>query len=374
MAATTGIFLGCVALLMLGLQPLLLGALLDEHRLSVAQLTQSATVELLVLGATAGVMGAVTPHRRLRLIGALGCAILVAGNAASMAADGVPFVACRALAGLGGGILVWIAVGMITHGRVPARLSGIFLAVQTAAQAMLAALLPVTLMPAHGANGGFLVLSVISALSALTLPLLPASLPDLPQPEEGAGGINLPGIVGLASSFCFMSGIVGLWVFIDPLAHMDGISPAIAQYAVALALAAQVMGALAATVLAHRLPPGATLLGSGAGCLAAIAVLAGTPGDAAFMAAVLLFGFLWLFTLPFQIPLLIRADPTRRAAMLLAGAQLLGGSAGPQITGLFATETALRPALAADAALFGLCILLTAAALVWPRPVILREG
>jgi hypothetical protein len=80
--------------------------------------------------------------------------------------------------------------------------------------------------------------------------------------------------------------------------------------------------------------------------------MAGRPGDVAFMAAIIVFGFLWLFTLPCEIPLLFRADSTRRAAMLLAGAQLLGGAAGPQVTGLFATETALKPALAAAAALF----------------------
>ena len=366
-ATATGIGLGCVALLMLGLQPLLLGALLNEHRLDLAQLSRAATVELLVLGITAGVMGGGVAHRRLRLIGAAGCAVLAGANAASLLAAGLSMVVCRAVAGLGAGIVVWIAVGLITQGHVPARLSGIFLAGQTAAQAVLAAVLPLTVMPGHGANGGLAALAVISALSAVALPLLPSSLPDLPKAEHGAGGVNLAGALGLASSFCFMAGIVGLWVFVDPVARMHGITPAVAKYAVAQALAAQVVGGLAATVLAQRLPPGATLVGCALGFLAAVAVLAGTPGDASFMAAVLLFGFLWLFTLPFQVPVLIRADPTRRAAMLLAGAQLLGGSAGPQITGLFATETDLRPALAADAALFGLCLLLTLLAMALPR-------
>jgi len=49
-------------------------------------------------------------------------------------------------------------------------------------------------------------------------------------------------------------------------------------------------------------------------------------------------------------------------ARLVAGAQLLGGGAGPQITGLFATETVLRPALAASVVLFGLSALATVGA------------
>jgi hypothetical protein len=43
---------------MLGLQPLLLGALLDEHRISVSQLTQAATMEQLMIGIVAGALGA----------------------------------------------------------------------------------------------------------------------------------------------------------------------------------------------------------------------------------------------------------------------------------------------------------------------------
>jgi hypothetical protein len=121
-----------------------------------------------------------------------------------------------------------------------------------------------------------------------------------------------------------------------------------------VALVAQVAGALIATLAAHRMPTVATLVVAAAGCMASLVVMAGHPGDFVFMGAVAVFGFLWLFTLPFQIPLLFRADPTRRTALLLAGAQLLGGSAGPQITGLFATDTALRPALAAAGLLFGL--------------------
>ncbi len=63
-AAGTGITLGCVAVLMIGLQPLLLDALLEEHRISVAQLSQSATFELLALGVVASALGALAPRRR----------------------------------------------------------------------------------------------------------------------------------------------------------------------------------------------------------------------------------------------------------------------------------------------------------------------
>lgn len=77
MAATTaGPTLGCVGLLMLGLQPLLLGALLEEHRFSVAQLMQPATAEILAVGVVAGALGGAPSHRHLRGYGLAGCLVL----------------------------------------------------------------------------------------------------------------------------------------------------------------------------------------------------------------------------------------------------------------------------------------------------------
>ena len=67
---------GSVALLMLGLQPLLLGALVAEGRLSVGQLGFSATAELLMLGGTTGLLASLCPPARLRAINAAACVAL----------------------------------------------------------------------------------------------------------------------------------------------------------------------------------------------------------------------------------------------------------------------------------------------------------
>jgi predicted MFS family arabinose efflux permease len=51
-----------------------------------------------------------------------------------------------------------------------------------------------------------------------------------------------------------------------------------------------------------------------------------------------MFGFLWMFVMPFQLDLVIRADPTRRAATLIGGAQLIGSSLGPLLASLLVGE------------------------------------
>ena len=79
----------------------------------------------------------------------------------------------------------------------------------------------------------------------------------------------------------------------------------------------------------------------------ALAVAARVLGMAFFLyvAAAAVFGFLWLFAMPFQVPLVIAADPTRRAALLIGGAQLAGSSLGPLAAGAIVSESNLAPVL-----------------------------
>ena len=352
-AAGAGITLGCVAVLMIGLQPLLLDALLEEHRLSVAQLTQAATLELLTLGVVAGALGAFAPRRHLRLLGGFGCLLLVVSNAGCLSGNGLSFVLWRGMSGCGGGILLWIAGGIIAFSQTPARLSAIFVGAQAAFQGALAVALPVTLMPGMGANGGLAVLAALSLASIPLLRWLPTDLPDLVKDTLGRGWIGARACAGLLASFFFMAAIVGFWVFVGPLATAHHVTPAISRFADAWNLAAQLVGAVFATVLAQRLARvvGTVLVTACVAVLVALALVSATSHDAPFFAALMLHGFVWSIALSFYVPLLIRADPTRRGAMLLPGAQMLGGSAGPVITGWFATETVLTPVLISTALL-----------------------
>lgn len=58
-----------------------------------------------------------------------------------------------------------------------------------------------------------------------------------------------------------------------------------------------------------------------------------------------MFGFLWLFSLPFMVPMVIAADPTRRAAVLVGGAELAGGSLGPLLASFVVSDVDVRGAL-----------------------------
>jgi hypothetical protein len=352
---------GVIGVLIPGLQPQLLGALAAEGRLSVAALGILATVELLAMGIAAGGAGFVLPVTRLRAIA--GVALLVTGAADLL----TPFLGTGALfgarivAGLGEGVLIWIAIGFIVRTDRPERWSGIYLAVQTLAQFALAGTLG---WFAAGSAGGFTALGAVTLAGLLALPWMPRAWPPLAVSDDAGGMPSARGLVALGGVLAYLAFIVAVWVYVEPLGLAHGLAPATIHLVAPLSLGMQVLGAGAATLLAGRLPARATIAVVGSINLALLAIMAAPPSAAAFVAATAAFGFLWLFVLPFQIPIAIAADPSRRAALLIGGAQLTGSSLGPFLAGLLIGDTDVVRVLwfGAICAVVGIAALIGAAA------------
>ncbi len=142
-----------------------------------------------------------------------------------------------------------------------------------------------------------------------------------------------------------MAFIVGVWVYAEPLSRQAGHAPTVAGVAVSVSLACQVLGGATATLLAGRLRWFPTLMFcaiANVGCLLAFATL---PGESLYLLTSGVFGFFWLFSLPFMVPMAIAADPTRRAAVLVGGAELAGGSLGPLFASFVVSDADVRGAL-----------------------------
>jgi predicted MFS family arabinose efflux permease len=351
---------GVVALLIAGLQPVILGALEREGRLSTAQIGLAATVELMALGVACGLAAAFLKPVNIRLKMMLACLLHASAMLATTLASGAEVIVARGAAGACAGVMLWLAIGVIARSARPERASGVFVTVQTFAQLVLAASLPALVMGRWGVNGALTCLAAISLLTALAALAGPNSFSPLPKPESG-GRLDGRFLAGLAAVFLYLAFIVALWVYLEPLAAQAGLTPREAGLAVALALGLQVLGGATATVIGDRVPPAGMLLGVGAINAVILAILWGGPGRALFVACVAAFGFLWLFALPFQTLLLIRIDPTRRAAMQLGAAQLLGSSAGPLAASLVVGEGPVRRALILSAACLALALALIGA-------------
>ncbi len=347
---------GVIGVLIAGLQPQLLGALALEGRLSVAALGGLATVELLAMGIAAGAASFILPANRLRAIAL--CALLATGllDLATPLCSGGGIFAVRIAAGLGEGVLIWIAIGFIVGTARPERWSGIYLALQTLAQCALATIIGLF---AASSSGGFGTLGVVTLAGILAVWWMPDA--HAVSGGDAADG-TLPrgrGLLALAGVLLYLAFVVAVWVYIEPLALQRGVPTRTVHLIVPLSLAMQVIGAGAATVLAGRVPPRTTIVCVGALNLGLLAAMAAAP-PGLFVVASALFGFLWLFAMPFQVPLVIAADPTRRSAHLIGGAQLLGSSLGPLLASALVTDSDVAPVV-----LFGaICLIVAVLALV----------
>jgi DHA1 family inner membrane transport protein len=339
------LIIGIVGVLIAGLQPQLLGALALEGRLSAAELGMTATAELLMMGLAAGFAGALLKPRRLRAIAMAATLVVVSADilTPSLASGGI--MLARVVAGLASGVLIWIAIGLIVRMASPERWAGIYLLTQTLAQLAIATLLGSVIIPAFGSGGGFRFLGAVCLAVMLCLPWLPRAYPELPRGDTPTGLPSRAGLAALLSILVYLAFVVGVWVYLEPFAAQIGISARVAGMAVPLALGAQVLGATAATLLVGRAPSAPVLLGVGGANLAVLGVFASGPSPLLFLGCTAVFGFLWLFVMPFQVPLVIAADPTRRSAVLIAGAQLTGSSLGPLLASALVREGDVRNTL-----------------------------
>jgi hypothetical protein len=339
-------FVGVTGIMIAGLQPLLLGTLEHEGRLSAAQLGQAATAELLALGAAAFLAGAFLRAARLKVIAFVMALVLAAIDVATPFVQGDMITLLRGAAGIPSGVLMWITIALIARTPTPERWSGVYLTVQTLAQLAMATLLSATVTPAFGADGGWFALAVLCAVTAVVGLCLPASYAVLPKTHGTTG--SLPGARGwiaLLSTFLYSAFTIGVWVYTEPLSRQAGNDPGIAGAAVSISLACQVAGAAAATLLVGRINWLWTTIACAVLSLGVLVGLAALPGPVMFLVYAGAFGFLWLFVLPFLVPMVVQADPTRRAAVLIGGAQLLGASFGPFFASMLVTDTDSRGAL-----------------------------
>jgi uncharacterized membrane protein YhdT len=369
--ATAVLTVGVVGVLVAGLQPQLLGALAHEGRLSASALGEVATAELLAMGIAAGGAGLIVPSHRLRVTAALALIAMAALDFATGRAAGLGILALRAGAGLAEGVLVWIAIGMIVRTAHPARWSGIYLMVQTGAQLALATVFGLWLVPAVGSAGGFASLGVASLAALLALTWLPRHY--APAANPGATGVPPSrGWVALGSVALWLAFVVAVWVYVEPLGMQHGLTHEAVAIVAPLSLAMQMVGAGAAALLAGRVAALPVLFVAAAANLALLALMGAPPSAAAFIAATSAFGFLWLFAMPFQLPVLIAADPSRRAAELVGGAQLAGASLGPFLAAKLVSDANVGGVLWFGAGALALALVLTVCAVAGRQALTIR--
>lgn len=327
--AGVAIALGIVALLLAGSMPVLLGALASEHRLAVAQIGVTAMAEALTMGLAAAACGALVKPARLRLIGLIAVLAVAAINLAMIWASGLGVIGLRALAGAAEGVLLWITIGMIARSETPERWAGVFYAGLTLCQFVLTAVLTAVVTPRWHASGGFALAAVLVALSAPIALFGLDRYASLPGGAVTAGSPPLRGWVALAGSLLFAAAFGAVAIYTVPLVRQAGLSAGVAGAGITAALATQILGGALATVLAGRVHYFAVFVFTTLATLAGWVVFMFWPPAWLFIVAAMAVGFVYMVATPFLVPMMIEADPSRRAAVQSGGAQLFGAALGP---------------------------------------------
>lgn len=357
--------IGVVALLIAGLQPLVLGGWAHEGRLSEAEIGLAAMGELLALGLTTSLAATFLKPTHMRMKVGLACIGHVVATLAGLGLSSVWLAVDRTVAGVFEGLMLWAVISMIVRSASAERWAGVFATAQTLAQMTVSAVLALWIIPRHGVNGALFLLAALSLTAGLSALAGPDRMAALPKASKGtSGALALRPALGLAGVFLSMAFIVSVWVYLDPLARKAGLSGEMAGLIVSLALGAQVAGSLTATIISARWPAAPILMGvAGLQALALIGIgLA--PTTMVFAGCVILFGFLWMFAIPLHAALMIELDPTRRAALQIGAAQLLGSSFGPLTVGLILGDGPIAHVLFVSAGLLVLSTLMFTAVIL----------
>jgi len=322
---------GTLALVVMGLMPLLYSAYVSEATISAQRLGLLGAIELLAitLGSGAGVL--VLRKVDVRLIALAGVFLLCGGNLlVAKPGDTELLFLFRTIAGSGAGLLVGVAASAIARTIRIGAWAGIYLLGQSITQF---AVMRWFAIYAPGSDGAQiqLALAVMGVLAIATIPLFPAHFS--PLYDDSRAIQRLPagrGLLGLAAAFLCIGGAGGAWAYLELWMHGQGVSHGDGAHLLSLALLGQIFGSVAGTFIADgRL--------SWLRLLAIILALGGT--SIAWLQApsseylAFLFGLFFALGAPVFTGVLVHLDPEKRAYSYSSTAQFAGVAIIPTIAG-----------------------------------------
>jgi predicted MFS family arabinose efflux permease len=322
---------GIAALMIGGVQPLVFGALVGAGRIGLADLGRIATLESLGMAAGATLGPLLMRRLSARWLGFAAALTIVAGSAAMPEAQSAsPLYALRGAIGVAEGALLSLTIALIARAPAPERWSGAFLGVQTLTQSAGAWAVPALLAPHFGANGGFVLLGGMAALACIASVFAARELAPVASRSVARSG-RVPPVawIGLGFILVSLASSSAIWSYFERLGDARGLTPEFIGSAAAASLLSQAIGSFAATLVGPRLRWLGAVAISALAQLAALAALQSAPGGSSYIVAGAVFGFFWLFAMPYQVRALVEIDPSRSSARLIASAQILGGALGP---------------------------------------------
>ena len=312
--------MGAIGVVSLGVQSAMYGSLERAGRIGVTEIGIAAS--------GVGIAGKLAS--RWSQVGVAisgGAGLLVANCAIPFAAEG-GIITLRVLAGLAGGLLLWLANAYIILSHRVVRLAALFLVLQTCLQ-FSAAAAAASFFPG---NPDALPL-IMAVCGAAALVLSPAAkgwrAVEETRPTEARPAFGGNALLALALMAMLQFTLVDGWILVELVGGEARLSPEVVAAATPLMLAAQVVGGLLAVALARHTRWVAVLLAVGAALASVQWGLANGQSAAPFLLLACAYGLLWNFALPQLTPMVLAADPSLRTARIGPAAVVAGAALGP---------------------------------------------
>jgi predicted MFS family arabinose efflux permease len=328
-AVVAGISVGAAGM---NAAPLLLGAYVDHRGFDEPSAAGLASAELVAAAAISILAaGLVARHSRRRLA-LWGSALMLAAQAASMAAFAfVPLLVARAVAGVGAGLAGAAANAAAAGTRDPDRLFATAVLLDGLLAAFALALMG-RVVSLAGAAGAFAMLGAVALVAAPLLRWLPDPAP--PHEHEAARARHRGrAALALVALFVDAVGQGAVWSFNERIGHALGLSTQEAGAVLGGVTLVGLAGAAFAVWLGTRSGRTVPLVTSLVGVALSTLVLVTTDDRVVFVLADAAWALCFYFSTPYLLGTLAALDPRGRWNAAGAGVAAIGAAVGPVVAG-----------------------------------------
>jgi hypothetical protein len=359
-----------VGLVIFNAAPVVIGGLVAADGLGEATAANLVTAEFLAIALASLAAAARVERQSLRTLAFLGATIACGAQLASaflLPANRVLlgiYFGLRVLAGIGEGLLLCAANGALARTRNAARVYAIAMFLSNVCSAVFFDVVPA--LQSRSPGSAFLVLSG-TLLAALPLLLCLESTTSLKPRVIEPGGLVFSwlGLSSLASVFLYSSALGALWAFSELIGTHLGLSREQAGQALALNLVAGLGGAGLAAVVNNRLGYLWPFVTGTAALAGASLVLGLGHSVVGFVAAQIVYGVLYPFTMSLMMAQLAELDSRGRLVASAGGVLLIGFAVGPAIGAILVQRGGLAPlGIVVSSALLGSGLILAGRALI----------
>ncbi len=222
--------------------------------------------------------------------------------------------------------------------RIPDRAFGFAVLCQLGSGALGLILLP-SLSQRWGFDAILVAMAGVTALVVVLLRWLPAhGAKEEAVSTAQEGGRLFPVFVGLAGMLLLMTGMTGVWAFLERLGAIGGLEAGAIGSVLSATMVAGGIAALLVSCFGDRFGRAVPFLFGTLVMLVGIWFLSGQVSLVAFAAGGILLMGGWTFVYPYQMAAISTADSSGRFVPLIAAASGLGSALGPGVAGLLITD------------------------------------